>query len=279
MTTTTTSDHSGADEQELLIRRARGGSLGTFGALLLRDVYVTWSEFPIFVMQVVIQPFFTLFVFGTVLNELGLVSLTFERILLPGVVSMTVFVTAAQNTALWLAVDFAMDREIEDRLMAPVSTMVVALEKVVYGGLRGLAAGLIMAPIGLLILNGVYWSPSALPGALGVMTIGAMAGGALGLLIGTAAPPRHISSLFAAGLMPLMFTGAAQFPFLGLYHLRWFQVIVALNPLTYVSEAMRSLLVPEVPSIPLWIDLPVLLVAGAAVLIGGMACFRRRAQD
>ncbi|HEX4359157.1 MAG TPA: ABC transporter permease [Pseudonocardia sp.] len=278
MTTTTTSDHSGAD-QRILGRHTRGGSLGTFGALLLRDVYVTWSELPIFVMQVVVQPFFTLFVFGTVLNGLGLVSLTFERILLPGVVSMTVFVTAAQNTALWIAVDFAMEREIEDRLMAPVSTVVVALEKVVYGGLRGLAAGLIMVPIGLLILNGVYWSPSALPAALGVMTIGALAGGALGLLIGTAAPPRHISSIFAAGLMPLMFTGAAQFPFLGLAHLRWFQVIVACNPLTYVSEAMRALLVPEVHSIPLWIDLPVLVVAGAAVLVAGTACFNRRAQD
>jgi len=112
---------------------------------------VTWAELPIFVMHMVVQPFFTLFVFGTVLNGIGLVSLTFERILLPGVLAMAVFVTAAQNTALGLAVDFAMDREIEDRLMAPVATMVVALEKVVYGALRGLAAGIIMAPIGLLI--------------------------------------------------------------------------------------------------------------------------------
>jgi len=279
MTTMTTSDHSGADQRDPVIRHARGGSLGTFGALLLRDVYVTWAELPIFVMHMVVQPFFTLFVFGTVLNGIGLVSLTFERILLPGVLAMAVFVTAAQNTALGLAVDFAMDREIEDRLMAPVATMVVALEKVVYGALRGLAAGIIMAPIGLLILNGVYWSPSALPAALGVMSLGALVGGALGLLVGASAPPRHIGSFFVAGVMPLMFTGAAQFPFLGLDHLRWFQVIVALNPLTYISEGMRSLLVPEVHSIPLWIDLPVLVVAGAALLVAGTACFRRRAQD
>jgi len=32
---------------------------------------------------------------------------------------------------------------------------------------------------------------------------------------------------------------------------------------------MRSLLVPEVHSIPLWIDLPVLVVAGAALLVAG----------
>jgi len=107
---------------------------------------------------------------------------------------MAVFVTAAQNTALGLAVDFAMDREIEDRLMAPVATMVVALEKVVYGALRGLAAGIIMAPIGLpdpqrcvLVTLGAAGRPRrheprcAVRGALGLLV------GRLGARLGTSA--------------------------------------------------------------------------------------------
>jgi ABC-2 type transport system permease protein len=42
-----------------------------FFAVLGRDVYVTWGEFPVFLAQVILQPFFLLFVFGKVLGSLG----------------------------------------------------------------------------------------------------------------------------------------------------------------------------------------------------------------
>ena len=42
-----------------------------FRALLWRDVFVTGREFVPFVLQVVLQPVFLLFVFGKVLVELG----------------------------------------------------------------------------------------------------------------------------------------------------------------------------------------------------------------
>ena len=37
---------------------------GAFRAVLRRDLYVTWSELPVFLAQVILQPFFLLFVFG-----------------------------------------------------------------------------------------------------------------------------------------------------------------------------------------------------------------------
>ena len=42
-----------------------------FLAVLQRDLYVTWGEFPVFLAQVILQPFFLLFVFGKVLGSLG----------------------------------------------------------------------------------------------------------------------------------------------------------------------------------------------------------------
>jgi ABC-2 type transport system permease protein len=256
-----------------------GGALGTFGALMARDLFVTIRELPSFLVQVVVQPFFTLFVFGTVLGGLGLVSPDLLRILLPGVVGMTVFITALQNTALPLVLDFAATREIDDRLFAPISTSAVAVEKVVFGALRGLIAGVLMVPVGVLLLGGVHWSLSAVPGFLGIGMLGALVGGALGLVIGTSVPWRHINIVFAAIVTPLMFTGAAQFPFFGLASMRWFQVISALNPLTYVTEAMRWLLVPDVQSIPIWIDVLILVLAIVVFLLIGTAGFRRRAQE
>jgi len=111
------------------------------------------------------------------------------------------------------------------------------------------------------------------------MSLGALVGGALGLLVGASAPPRHIGSFFVAGVMPLMFTGAAQFPFLGLDHLRWFQVIVALNPLTY-NQRGDAVVAGSGSALDPTVDRP----AGArrgrrALLVAGTACFRRRAQD
>jgi ABC-2 type transport system permease protein len=42
-----------------------------FLAILGRDLYVTGKELPSFLAQVVLQPFFFVFVFGKVLGNLG----------------------------------------------------------------------------------------------------------------------------------------------------------------------------------------------------------------
>ncbi|MFK4274356.1 ABC transporter permease, partial [Streptomyces milbemycinicus] len=64
---------------------------------------------------------------------------------------------------------------------------------------------------------------------------------------------------------------------------RWFQVLCTFNPLTYITEAMRGLLLtpgPKTPeSIPLWICFSAI---GAAIVIFGfigIRGFNRRAQD
>ncbi|WP_198407171.1 ABC transporter permease [Nocardia terpenica] len=256
----------------------RSESLGVFGALMARDLFVTVRELPSFMVQVILQPLFMLFIFGVVLRGLDLVTPELVRILLPGVVSMTIFQTAVQNTALPLAVDFAATREIEDRLLAPISVTAVGIEKVVFGAMRGLIAGVVMVPIGLLMLGG-HWPLAAWPAVIVICILGALSGGALGLVIGTSVPARHIGVVFAAVLLPLMFTGAAQYPFFGLAKLRWFQVVVALNPMTYVSEGMRWLVLPGRHSIPLWIDLTVLIVATAGLLVLGTSGFHRKSQD
>ena len=48
-------------------------SVRTFGAVLWRDVFVTWRELAPFLAQVIIQPFFMLFIFGKVLTGIGYV--------------------------------------------------------------------------------------------------------------------------------------------------------------------------------------------------------------
>jgi ABC-2 type transport system permease protein len=83
--------------------------------------------------------------------------------------------------------------------------------------------------------------------------------------------------MFALILTPLMFTGATQYPWMSLESLQWFQVVTAFNPLTYLSEAVRGALVPEVPHIAPGICLAVMVVAGAIFTAIGIRGFMRRA--
>jgi ABC-2 type transport system permease protein len=101
----------------------------------------------------------------------------------------------------------------------------------------------------------------------------------MGMTLGTAVPPNRINVVFALVLTPLLFTGASQYPWPSLESLRWFQVVTALNPMTYVSEGLRGAMTPEVPHIAPWVCLVVL--AGAVGLFGwlGIRGFRRRAID
>ncbi|HEV8166613.1 MAG TPA: ABC transporter permease [Actinomycetota bacterium] len=260
-------------------RRSGVGRATVFVALLWRDLFVTGREFWVFLAQVAIQPLFMLFVFAKVLGELSFVSAQYSQVLLPGIVALTAFLTALQTVALPLVIEFGWTKEIEDRLLAPIPTLLVAVEKIVIAALRALAASLLMIPIGALILDQIPWRTSGLPLLLLVLALGGWAGGSIGLILGTSVPPTRINIMFALILTPLLFTGATQYPWPLLDRLPWFKVVTAFNPLTYVSEGVRAAMAPGIPHIAPWVCVLVLTVSGAAFLVVGMLGVQRRALD
>jgi len=250
-----------------------------FRALLWRDVFVTGRELVPFLLQVVLQPVFLLFVFGKVLVELGFATDGYSDVLLPGVIALTAFLTALQNTAFPLVIDFSYTKEIEDRLLAPLPTALVAVEKVVFSLLRALVAAAVMFPISLWVLGTLPVEWADLPVLTAFLVLGSLVGAVIGMTLGTFVKPNRINVVFAVVLTPLLFTGSTQFPWQSLDTLRWFQVVCALNPLTYVSEALRAEMAPDVPHLPLW--LCALALGGFLLLFGvtSLVGFRRRALD
>jgi ABC-2 type transport system permease protein len=140
-------------------------------------------------------------------------------------------------------------------------------------------AALLILPLGELILpGGIDLGGASWIGVAGVLIAGAFAGAAMGLVLGTSVPPNKISVAFAIVLTPLIFTGAAFYPWAALDGLRWFQVVTLFNPLTYVSEGMRAVLtaLPHLGSG--WIALG--LVGSTAIFTAlGLFGFQRRAVD
>jgi ABC-2 type transport system permease protein len=258
----------------------RRAQLRAFRAMCERDAWVTVRhELVGFLAQSLLQPTFFLFVFGRVLPEIGAARGAYGTQLMPGIIALTLVLTSLQNTALPLVIEFSFTKEIEDRLLAPLSVGAVAVQKMVIAAVRGLIAALLILPLAALILpggidlGGASWAAFA-----GVLLMGSLAGAGMGLVLGTAVPPNRISVMFAIVLTPLIFTGATFYPWEALGHLRWFQVLTLFNPLTYVSEGMRG----SLTSIPHlgggWIALG---LVGTTVLFGalGVRGFVRRAVD
>lgn len=255
------------------------GSWQAFVAVLRRDMYVTGSELPAFLAQVILQPLFLLLVFGKILGSLGYTRPGYADLLFPGLLALTAVITGMQTLAFPLVAEFGWTREIEDRLLAPIPTGLVAVEKVVFAALRALLATVLMIPIGILVLGSVPWRWAGFPLFAAVVLLGALVGAGLGLVLGTLVPPARINILFSLVFTPLLFTGSSQYPWPSLSRLRWFQVLSAANPMTYVSEGLRGALIPTVPHIAPWICLLVLTASIAVLLAIGIRGFYRRAID
>ena len=257
-------------------------TLTAFLAIVSRDLLVMRREVIVFLLQTLIQPLFFLFVFGKVLLTIGAANASFSTVLLPGIVALTVFLTALQGPAVDLARDLNVIREIDDRLLASLPTMLVAIEKVLLATLRALIGGAFIFPLAFWILGSGYQVRTDMLGVLiGLMVLVALVGASLGLVLGTAAPIQMLPLIFALVLTPLMFTGCTFYPWASLDALKWFQIVTLFNPLTYAAEGMRYAMVPPVHGQPLqtlaigWVLLA-LCASFILALWGGLKLFQRR---
>ncbi len=258
----------------------RRASARAFGALCGRDAWVVVRhELAGFLAQSLLQPIFFLFVFGRVLPEIGAAGGGYGDQLLPGIIALTLVLTALQNTALPLVIEFSFTKEIEDRLLAPLPAWLVGVQKMVFAAGRGIVAAVLVIPLAAVILpDGVNFESISVIGFALLLIFGGIAGAAVGLVLGTAVPPNRINVVFAVVLTPLTFTGATFYPWAGLGDLPWFQTVTLLNPLTFVSEGMRAALT-DLPHMDLpWI---ILGIAISTVLFSafGLRGFVRRAVD
>jgi ABC-2 type transport system permease protein len=258
----------------------RAAQVRAFLALCERDFWVAFRrQVGGFLAQTLLQPVFYLFIFGRVLPEIGAAGQGYGTQLLPGVIALTLFLTALQNTSLPLVIEFSFTKEIEDRLLAPLPAALVGVQKVVVAAVRGIVGAIIILPLAAVILpGGVTFSDISWPGFVAVMLIGPLAGAAVGLVLGTAVEARQINVVFAVVLTPLLFTGATFYPWAALDSLRWFQIITLFNPLTYVSEGLRAALTTAPHLGSGWIALG---LVGWTLLFGaiGVRGFERRAVD
>ncbi|MET0146240.1 MAG: ABC transporter permease [Ilumatobacteraceae bacterium] len=265
------------------LRPARVAYRRAFVALLQRDMHVLLKSWVLFIVRAVMQPLLLMFVFTYVFPKIGQGvggsrggETAFTSTLVAGVVGLAIVFQGIQAVALPLVQEFGYSKEIEDRVLAPLPTRMVGVQKIVTGMLNALIAALLVFPIAYVVPAtpvhlDVHWTI--------LLTLAPLAGwvaAALGLVLGTRVAPQQVSYLFALVVLPLTFLGCIYYPWRALEAVRWLQVAVLINPLVYMCEGFRSALTNGVSHMGLPFVYGALIAFGVALTWIGVVGFEKR---
>jgi ABC-2 type transport system permease protein len=190
------------------------------------------------ILTMLLQPLLFIFVMGTGLGSIVDTGggLDFRTFLFPGVLATSVLFTAA-----FAGISLVWDREfgfLREMMVAPISRASIIWGKCLGGAVVATAQSLLL--LALVGTVGIPYDPVLLVELIGCLFLGSLLLTALGVLLSTriktiqAAMP--VSQLL---IMPMMFLSGSLFPVAGLPG--WLSVLTRLNPLTYVVQPMRHL--------------------------------------
>ena len=203
----------------------------------------------------------------------------YVAVLLPGIAVMTAIQSASQS-------GFSMVADLESGFMdkffvAPIRRSSVLIGKLLADGLRMAAQAGIILGIAYLLTLAVGWRipfSTGVPGALLIMLLAAAFGVAFSGLSNTVAlrtKNTEATMMVSFSLtFPLLFLSTAMLPKAALP--KWVQDFSAVNPVSYISDASRSLVISGYD----WgaIGNAFLAVAIFGVVLNGMAVLAFRAQ-
>lgn len=250
----------------------------TFLALLKRDAHVARRNFVPLLLQTFLQPMMFVFIFGRVMVSSGYMPAAYKSLLLPGIMAISMVFTGVWAVAMPLIAEFQFTREIEDRLLAPIDNSWLAVEKVFFGTLQSIIAGLAVIPAAWLLLRpGVELSIRSPLTFVIVTLLVALFSSCGGLALGCSVDQTHIGLMFSLVLTPMIFFGCTYYPLSALEHFPILHTIVLLNPLVYASEGLRGTLVPQFPHLSLAAVFAGLIFFDTLLLLVGLRQFRHKA--
>jgi ABC-2 type transport system permease protein len=245
--------------------------------MLARDAHVARRNAIQLFLQTFLQPLLFVFVFGKVMVGSGYMPAAYKSLLLPGIIAISMTFTGVWAVAMPLIAEFQWTREIEDRLLAPISVGWIAVEKVIAGMLQALVAGLVVLPLAWLVLRpGVEINiDSPLTFAVIILLVAAFSSCG-GLALGCSMNQQHIGLMFSLVMTPMIFFGCTYYPWSALKTFPILQKAVLINPLVYASEGLRATLVPQSPHLSITAVIAALLFFDVLLLVLGLRQFENK---
>ncbi|MHB8604585.1 MAG: ABC transporter permease [Thermoplasmatota archaeon] len=214
-----------------------------------------------------VQPALWLLIFGTVFSQLRAIptgTASYLDFLAPGILAQGVlFVAIFYGIAIIWERDLGI---LQKFLVSPTPRAALVTGKALSAGVRSIAQAVIIYALAALLGVGLSWNPLRVLAVLAVVFLGAAVFSTLSLLIATVVKTRErFMGIGQVVTMPLFFASNAIYPIAIMP--RWLQIIAYVNPLTYMVDALRNLMLAQsAGALHLALDLGVLLAA-AVILI------------
>jgi ABC-2 type transport system permease protein len=215
-----------------------------------------------------VQPVLWLVVFGQVLaHARGIYSgdIGYLAFITPGILAQSVLFSAIFYG---IAVIWERDLGVVHKLLvSPSRRSSLVFGKAVSAGFRGIVQASVVYAVALVMHIGIRWEPQAILGVLAGVLLGSGLFSTFSLIIACIVKTRErfmgIGQLLT---MPMFFASNAIYP-LDLMPL-WLRAVAQINPLTYLVDALRGLMIVGGESVHGYaIDFAVLLAVFVALLM------------
>lgn len=202
----------------------------------------------------------------------GASGIDYKVFMFPGILGMTVLFAGVFS-----AVSIVWDREfgfLKEMLVAPVPSWSIALGKVISGATIASFQGglmLLLAPV-----VGIHLSLTMLVQLVPIMFLVAFSMTGMGILVATRLKSMQgFQMVMNFIMMPMFFISGAMFPLTSAP--TWLDTLSKLDPLTYGVDALRQVMVTDVPArYPLSTDIGVVVVMSAIMITISVTAFSRQ---
>jgi ABC-2 type transport system permease protein len=233
---------------------------------LLHDQTQVWIR--------IIQPALWLLIFGKAFTKMGTIptgNYTYLQFMTPGVLAQSVMFVA-----IFYGITVVWERDLgllNKLLSTPTPRSAIVVGKALSAGIRGIVQAIAVFILALVIGVDISLNPWHLLGVLFVVVLLGMFFAALSMCLASLVRTRErVMGIGQAITMPLFFASNAIYPTSVLP--TWLKALVKVNPLSYVIDAMRSLLVTnDLSRLPL--DMIVIVFATALMILLTSLSFKR----
>src|SRR6202790_800171 len=200
---------------------------------------------PTEVLARAVQPILWLVVFGEVFSRVRGIptgSVSYLAFLTPGILAQSVLFAA-----IFYGVAVVWERDlgiVHKLLVSPAPRSALVFGKAVSAGFRGVIQAVVIYLTVLALHVNVRWNPFSIAGVVLAVMLGSAIFSTFSLIIACLVKSRErFMGIGQLMTMPLFFASNAIYP-LALMP-RWLKVIAVINPLTYLVDALRGLMISQ----------------------------------
>jgi ABC-2 type transport system permease protein len=221
-----------------------------------------------------VQPALWLLIFGEVFNSIRSLNpggFSYIQYIAPGVLAQSVLFIA-----IFYGITIVWERDVgllTKLLSTPSPRISVVVGKALAAGVRGIFQGIMIFALALIIGVNLRFDPLDIAGVLLVSVLFAMCFASLSMTLASFLKTRdRMMGIGQVITMPLFFASNAIYP-ISLMP-AWLQTISVYNPLSYVVDGMRAMLLTgNYSSLP--VDILVLLAFTAAFILSASVLLKR----